>query len=64
MNPGTITPVTVDAQGRIWRPDGTQVVCPGLEPANILAGLRDVEAGRVRPLAEIIAERDRKRVRG
>jgi hypothetical protein len=49
-------PVTVDAEGRIFRADGTQFVMPGLEPEKVLRGLADLEAGRGRSLAEIKAE--------
>jgi len=51
-------PVLVDDEGRIMEMNGEPIVIPGLEPERILRGIDDAAAGRVRPLTEIIAERD------
>jgi hypothetical protein len=51
-------PVLVDDKGRIMEMNGDPIVIPGLEPERILRGIDDAAAGRVRPLMEIIADRD------
>ncbi len=50
-------PVRVDSVGRIFELTGEQIVMPGLEPEAVLEGLADFEAGRYRPLEEILANR-------
>jgi hypothetical protein len=50
-------PVQVDQHGRILEMTGEPIVAPGLEPEAVLRGFADFEAGRVRPLKEIIARR-------
>jgi hypothetical protein len=54
-------PVRVEPDGRLFELTGEQIVFPGLEPEKIRAGLEDVEAGRTRPLEDILAERKAKR---
>jgi hypothetical protein len=49
-------PVTASAEGHIFDNDGTRIFMPGLEPEDILAGLSDVQAGRIRALEEVSAE--------
>jgi hypothetical protein len=50
-------PVRVDSAGRIFEMSGDPLVMDGLEPEAILEGLADIEAGRMVPLVQIIAER-------
>ena len=52
-------PVRIDDEGRVFERDGTRFRCPGLEPEAVRAGLADLEAGRVRPLSEVLAGRGR-----
>jgi hypothetical protein len=53
----SIRPVRVDEQGRIFEMSGDQIIVPGLEPENILAGIEDERAGRLRSLEEYLASR-------
>jgi hypothetical protein len=46
--------VTVDECGRIFEADGRRFIMLGLEPSAVLAGLEDLRAGRMRPLADIM----------
>jgi hypothetical protein len=50
-----IRPVRVDEKGRIFEMSGEQLEVPGLSPEDVLEGIADVKAGRVRPLKEIVA---------
>jgi hypothetical protein len=51
-------PVFVTEDGQIFESDGTPFNFPGLEPESVKQGLEDFEAGRYRPLKDIIAGRD------
>jgi hypothetical protein len=48
-----VRPVRIDEQGRICELSGERFVMPGLEPADVLAGLADAQAGRIRSLKAI-----------
>jgi hypothetical protein len=50
-------PMQVDRNGNLFEMTGQRFVMPGLEPEAILRGIADADAGRVRPLKEIISER-------
>lgn len=50
--------VTVTHDGRLLRPDGSVVVSPGLEPETVRQALDEAAAGLLRPLDEVIRERD------
>lgn len=51
-------PVTIGVDGSLRRADGSTVETPGLEPRRILASLEDEREGRMRPLADIIQDRN------
>jgi hypothetical protein len=51
-------PVRVDEAGRIFEMSGEQIIIPGLAPKNILKGIEDERAGRLRSLEEYIASRN------
>jgi hypothetical protein len=51
-------PVRVDEAGRIFEMSGEPIIMPGLAPENILKGIEDERAGRLRSLEEYIASRD------
>jgi hypothetical protein len=52
-------PVEVDQAGNVRTPGGEPVVRPGLTPDRVLEGIAEEAAGRMRPLAEVIARRGR-----
>jgi hypothetical protein len=52
-----VRPVRVDEHGRIFELSGERFVMPGLEPADVLAGLADAQAGRIRSLEAIREDR-------
>lgn len=51
-------PVRVDEAGRIFEMSGEPIIMPGLAPENILKGIEDERAGRLRSLEEYIASRN------
>jgi len=51
-------PMQVDKNGNLFEITGQRFVMPGLEPEAILRGIADAGAGRIRPLKEIISERE------
>lgn len=51
-------PVRVDEAGRIFEMSGEPIVMTGLAPENILKGIEDERAGRLRSLEEYLASRD------
>lgn len=54
-----IRPVAIDPDGTLREIDGTPIPpIPGLEPESVREGAADVEAGRTRPLGEVVAERE------
>ena len=53
----SVRPVRVDEEGRIFELTGDPIVVTGLEPAKVLQGLDDDDAGRTRSLEEIMSER-------
>jgi hypothetical protein len=61
-----VQPVRIDADGHLLTPEGEPIVRPTLPPDGVLKGIADVEAGRVRPLGDILAmtpeEREAQRV--
>jgi hypothetical protein len=48
-----VRPVRIDERGRIFELSGERFSLPGLEPADVLAGLADAQAGRIRSLKAI-----------
>jgi hypothetical protein len=52
-------PVEVDQAGNIHTPEGVPIELPGLTSDRVLKGLAEEAAGRMWPLREIIARRDR-----
>jgi hypothetical protein len=48
-----VRPVRVDERGRITELSGEPFAMPGLEPAEVLRGLADAQAGRIRSLKAI-----------
>ena len=50
-------PVRVDEAGRIFEMSGERIVTQGLAPENILKGIEDERAGRLRSLDEYLASR-------
>jgi hypothetical protein len=48
-----VRPVRVDERGRITELSGEPFAMPGLEPAEVLRGLADAQAGRTRSLKAI-----------
>jgi hypothetical protein len=50
-------PMQVDENGNLFEITGERFVMSGLEPEAVLRGISDAEAGRVRPLKDIISER-------
>jgi hypothetical protein len=51
-------PVRIDEEGRIFEVTGERFLMPGLTPDEVREGISDVNAGRTRPLKEIIAARN------
>jgi hypothetical protein len=50
-------PVHVDESGTIFDSSGKPISAAGLEPTKVKRGLDDESAGRVRPLKDIIADK-------
>jgi hypothetical protein len=51
------SPVTIDSDGSVYEMTGDRAVMPGLDPARVLRGIKDGNAGRTRSLKDIIAGR-------
>lgn len=53
--PAIRRPVRLDGEGRITTEDGTTISLSGLKADQVLEGLADAKAGRVRSLREIVS---------
>lgn len=56
--PVDVRPVRVDETGRLFEMSGEPIVVPGLTPEDILQGIEDERAGRLRSLDDYLASRD------